>query len=192
MKLNFVIKQNIKILFCLLIVMDVILLFILMYQKTKYSLQNNDYLLLKDKVRKTEKFYSEKQAFKGKNLSEIGLLTKEEFDLFIIEKRLKLYKMIVVFDSVTCPACYEFHKRQITNIIGDKNVIIIHKNKNKLLFNDFRSAELLFSHSNIKNYYQLILIIDINGKIIDADLPSYGFYDLSKRFYKAFNKLIMN
>lgn len=176
-------KTNSKIIIIGLLIFNLLIITLYIYNKTKYVKILNKNIILE----KSQNYVEEISKIEGKFIWEIGIVSMNQFENLERSGALDKPKIFFFHDSLFCQYCYEFHKNKIQNDLGSKNTIIIYNNFFRNLNKDFKDFLLINNSGYSKNYNNFIGLVDTNGRIIYADLPTYQFYYLSNIFY---NKVI--
>ncbi len=168
----------------LIIVLGILVTVFAYYKINNLCYQNNE--LMREIELKNVKLAMQNRIveLQSKNIWEIGLLDSISFKSIKKEFRINKYKIIFYFESMGCAKCFEFHKRQLLEQIGKNNFIIFWKNSLEYLKKEFWGFNFAKIANKNKAFEQIVLFITPSGKIIYADLPEYGLYELSAKFYE--------
>lgn len=170
--------KNRNFIFCLLIFSIAFTVLSFLYIKKRSELLITNKQLKKQSS--LSSYMNSKFEIEGKYLWDINLINKEEYASFLFKK--DEYKIIVWFDSVGCPKCYNFHVRNIMSKIGLKNILVLY-NQLKYIRKDYFGAAFYYAFRNNCKYKQLILLVNSDGKILYADFPQFKQLELSEKFY---------
>ncbi|MFA3784231.1 hypothetical protein ABRY23_14320 [Melioribacteraceae bacterium 4301-Me] len=136
----------------------------------------------------SEKYLKSKSEIDGKYIWDLGLISKETF----YSRKPKLVNrmnIFILYDSIGCLRCYEFHRSNLLSKIGPENIIVIYNRELKFIKRDFRKARIINLEKREVKYNQLILLVNSSGRIVYSDFPQYQLIkNRSEEFYRIVSR----
>lgn len=173
-----------KIFFGIIFLLNLTVLILYITQKDSLALEKANLEKREENYKQIVSYLNKKFNTEGKYIWETNLLDKKSFRSIFPKKSVKMSKIFLWFDTSGCEKCYVYHMRSIKELIGRKNSIIIYNNKFKYLKADFRGYPFINNTGENNNFNDIVMLVNSDGRVLYADFPTSGLYNLSKKFYE--------